>query len=323
MASFRKRGKTWRAEVSRNGQRVSETFPTKARAEVWAAEQEAAFRGGHFASDHTLKEALDKYAAEVSPTKRGERWEVMRLKKFGRDLKFVSYRLNSIAPEDIAAWRDASLRKIGPASVTRELILLSSVFEVARREWRWVATNPVRDVRKPPGVPPRDRIISDDERDAIVNALGLPEADPITYGQQAAVVFLLALETCMRASEITGLEWNRVFLEDSYVRLAMTKNGSSRQVPLSAEAKRLLELFTERKGKVFKISSATLDPTFRRARDKAGIPDVTFHDTRHTAITRLAGKLPLLDLARMTGHRNLSTLQIYYNPKATDIAKLL
>jgi integrase len=35
------------------------------------------------------------------------------------------------------------------------------------------------------------------------------------------------------------------------------------------------------------------------------IDDLTFHDTRHEAITRLAKKLQELDLARMVGHRDL------------------
>ncbi|WP_250637612.1 tyrosine-type recombinase/integrase [Pandoraea faecigallinarum] len=68
------------------------------------------------------------------------------------------------------------------------------------------------------------------------------------------------------------------------------------------------------------MSTASRDALFRKARDRSQIPDVTFHDTRHEAITRLAKKLQPLDLARMTGHRNISELITYYNATATDIA---
>ncbi len=44
---------------------------------------------------------------------------------------------------------------------------------------------------------------------------------------------------------------------------------------------------------------------------KANIPNITFHDTRHEAITRLAKKLSVLNLARMKGHRDLKKLMIY------------
>lgn len=53
------------------------------------------------------------------------------------------------------------------------------------------------------------------------------------------------------------------------------------------------------------------------------IDDATFHDLRHLAITRLAQKIDVLDLARMTGNRDLKKLMIYFNPTAEDIAKKL
>jgi integrase len=59
---------------------------------------------------------------------------------------------------------------------------------------------------------------------------------------------------------------------------------------------------------------------FRKAKARAMIADATFHDTRHLAITRLAKKLDVLDLARMVGHRDLRQLQIYYNETAEVMA---
>jgi integrase len=50
---------------------------------------------------------------------------------------------------------------------------------------------------------------------------------------------------------------------------------------------------------------------------------LTFHDTRHEAITRLAAKLNVLDLARMVGHRDIKQLQVYYNAPAEEIAMRL
>lgn len=70
----------------------------------------------------------------------------------------------------------------------------------------------------------------------------------------------------------------------------------------------------------FGISSASLDSLFRKYRNKTTIENMTFHDTRHEAITRLAKKLHVLDLARMTGHRDIKKLMLYYNISAEDIA---
>jgi len=53
------------------------------------------------------------------------------------------------------------------------------------------------------------------------------------------------------------------------------------------------------------------------------IDDGTFHDTRHLAITHLAKKLNVLDLARMVGHKDLRQLQLYYNESAETMATRL
>jgi integrase len=59
------------------------------------------------------------------------------------------------------------------------------------------------------------------------------------------------------------------------------------------------------------------------AAKKAKIQNVKFHDTRHTAATRLAQKIGVLDLCRMFGWRDPRHAMVYYNPAASDIAKRL
>ncbi|MDO7344517.1 site-specific integrase, partial [Acinetobacter baumannii] len=53
---------------------------------------------------------------------------------------------------------------------------------------------------------------------------------------------------------------------------------------------------------------------------------ITFHDTRHEAITRFVHdyRLPVEILAKITGHKTISVLvNTYYNPTASEIAKML
>ena len=63
---------------------------------------------------------------------------------------------------------------------------------------------------------------------------------------------------------------------------------------------------------------------FRKLRNKLGLAGLRFHDTRHTAATRLSTKLAnVLELSAVTGHRSLQSLKRYYNPKAAELAKKL
>jgi len=76
-------------------------------------------------------------------------------------------------------------------------------------------------------------------------------------------------------------------------------------------------------GNVFKSNQASAGQAFRKAVKRAGIQNFRFHDLRHEGCTRLAQKLPMLDLAKMIGHRDVRSLMIYYNPTATELAMRL
>lgn len=331
MATYRKRGSAWRAEVHKLGVRDSASFNTKAEAIAWATVRESEIIANHgrgnYESSHTLLDAMHKYASEVSTTKRGVRWEKVRLRAFEKTmLEFVGKKVSDVLPDDIAKWRDERLKSVTSGTVRRELTLLSSVFNYAVKEWRWCRDNPTRQIIWPSEPKPRDRRISDKEIEQMLTALNYRKGEaPEQLQQELAIAFLIALETAMRQGEILSLTWDRVFLAERYVHLDATKNGHARDVPLSQRAVELFEKM-KRAGNapcVFRITSASADALFRKARNKAGIEDLHFHDTRHEATTRLARKLDVLDLARMTGHRDPRSLMIYYNATASELASRL
>lgn len=328
MASFRQRTSGWRAEVCVNGVRDSATFNTKTEAKAWAAHREVELRQdarmGH-KSSKTFRQALERFRDEVSPTHKGARWEINRINAILRDYPtLVNKKLINLTTDDFVKWRTERQLGVSQATVRRNINVLSSVLNVARIEWKWLATNPLSDLKKPMKAPHRDRRISEEEIRLLLLALGHSEATPETMKQQVAVSFLLALETAMRAGEIYGLHWKHVNLGGRYVVLPDTKNGTKREVPLSKQA---VQLLMQMKGlgdnRVFTVSGDSASTLFRKARDKTGITDLRFHDTRHEALTRLARKLDVLDLARMVGHRDPKSLMIYYNATATEIANRL
>lgn len=333
MASFQKTGKGWRVQLDVKGQRDSCSFATKAQAYAWAVLREAEMRSldaGQGSKTHTVGDVLDDYQKKVSPTKRGARWEKLRLDVIGRKeiqgRPFREIRLADLRPTHIAAWRDARVREVSGSSVSREMSLLSHALEVARKEWGWLVTDPMKEVRRPAENPPRQRLIAHKEIERITMALGYREGLPVALpSQRVAVAFLLAIETAMRSGEMLGLTSATVDYPARVAHLPLTKNGGARDVPLSTRAVELLQMLPAvKEGEpLFNLSAASRDALFRKAKEKAGIAGLTFHDTRHEAITRLAKKLQPLDLARMTGHTNLQELMTYYNETAANIAQRL
>lgn len=107
MASFRKRGTSWEAFVARKGIRKTGTFDTKAEAVAWATQVEAEILAGRRGAvpDKTLGQLLERYAEEVSATKRGEKWERTRIGLLSRD-DLARVRLPDLNASHFAAWRD-------------------------------------------------------------------------------------------------------------------------------------------------------------------------------------------------------------------------
>lgn len=321
MATYKKlpSGK-WQAQIARNGVRKSASFNTKREAQDWAARHEyLAVTEETPKGKDTFAEVLLRYARDISPSKRGARWEIIQINRFARS-ELAKKQIASLRPSDFAAWRDARLKEVAPATVNREMTILSAVLHTARREWGLITQSPLTDVRKPSPPPPRDRRVSQEEIDKLLATCG---TDLAKVSARVIHAFRFAIETAMRAGEIVSLTSKDVNFETRVATLEMTKNGTARKVPLSTAAISLLNALPENEGTLFGITSAQADALFRKTRDRAKIENLHFHDSRHEAITRLAKKLDVLALARVVGHKDIRMLQVYYNESAEELAQLL
>lgn len=326
MASIKKRGGVWRVQIRRKGfPSESATFLRKAQADLHAAERDAELTGHRHGiiPRKTVRQAILKYELEVCPKHRGKRWEIIRLDKILRDLDFADRPLLSVRRGDIAAWR-GSMISLATSSARREYGLLRAVFNVCVNEWGWLKESPFRGVSPPAEGTPRSRRVSSSDAAALVAALGyIPNTSPVTASQFVACAFLLALETAMRQGEILSLQPEQVNAAARVLRLPRTKNGDARVVPLSKAALAIIELLPN-DGYLFPVTSSTADTLFRKARKKAGLLDVHFHDSRREGTTRLAAKVDVLTLAKITGHKDLKILlRTYYQPSMSDVAALL
>jgi integrase len=321
---IRKQRDKWRVEVERAGVRKSAVFETKAAARDWGAKEEAALvavkRGG--IPNKTLAEAIDEYVKKVSSTKAGERFERLRLEAFKRDFPLIAKKpLAKVTTADMVSWRDARLKLVSKGSVQRDINLLSHVFTKARDEWKWMEESPFKGMESPGDNPPRDRLPTWLEVRRIMRWLGyITGEQPKTKQAETAFAFLLSLRTGMRAGEVLQLGPKTVQGSVATVTHKMQyRTGKPRKVPLSKHALRLLKGFPG-----FTVSSETLDASFRKARDSLLIEDLHFHDARAAALTRMARKVDVLELARISGHKDLrQLLSTYYRASSEDIASRL
>jgi integrase len=303
MATFSKYGEGWRAQVARRGVRKSATFPSKGAAVAWAGQVEAEIMAGYRGEIPNLmvKALLERYEREVTPGKKGKRWEAIRLQALGRD-RIAQVRLRLLDSPHVADWQTRRLKAVASGSVRRERNLLNNVFEIARKEWKWLGKNPFEGVRRPKDGKPRNRVASDAEL-----ALLTAEKDDL------ARAVTVAVETAMRAGEIAS----KPPIQGRIATLGDSKNGHGRDIPLSGLA---LEAFN---GGIH-LTAGSISALFARRCKKKKIRGLTFHDLKHTAMTRLSKKLNPWELAKMTGNKDMNLLlRVYYHHDPEETAKKL
>ncbi|OZI49399.1 integrase [Bordetella genomosp. 4] len=365
MATFRKRGAfQWEAQIRKRGYPAqSKTFNTKAEAEAWAKMIESEMARGVWisrgeAESTTLREALERYQAEIVPHKKGKVQETSIINML-LSLSLALRPLASIRGADLARLRDAWLQDYAPATVLRRLAVLSHVFSVSRKEWGMESlSNPVEVMRKPVVKNARVRRVVGLERlsggvanEDGVRAMQAGELEWVIAASSSTLlpsIIRLAVETAMRRGEIVGLRWEHIDLERRVAHLPATKNGSARDVPLSSTAVAVLQGLwdgSEAKdrgtGPVFGIRADGVTRAFERAVERARkrydekcqesgerlldgfLVDLRFHDLRHEATSRLASIFPMHELTKITGHKDPRMLMRYYHPRAEDLAKRL
>ena len=326
MATLRNRSGKWQARVVRKGHiPVTKTFLAKQDAERWARQVESAMDKGIFSSPAlaektTLKEVVERYIKEVTPTMRSLSEDTFRLRKLSKH-PLCKLSMAALTSTRIAEYRDERLKTVSSGTVIRELSYLSSIINYSRREWGINITNPVLLVKKPASPPGRCRVLNDADLLRVLDSVK-PKARRSVW-MLPIVEFTLA--TAMRRGELLRLKWSNIDFEKRTAHLAITKNGDSRTVPLSTTAIQILQSLPRSiDGRVFPVNAPAVAASFIKAIKRAGIPDFHFHDLRHMAITRLAEKLPnLIELSAVSGHKSLAMLKRYYHPNVEQLAMKL
>lgn len=334
MATFAKRGKRWRAQIRKNGISKSATFSTKSEAVAWAKELETTINSDieRYKDVYrlTFAEVIDRYIKEVSLYKKGYREEKLRLFRL-LEMPIAKVYLIDLKEQDFAKWRDERLSKVSVNSVLREWATIANIMAMACGEWRLLKENPMKYVRKPKATNPRTRRYSKDEITRLTAESGfLLDAIPETSKSRAGAAMLFAIETAMRAGEICKAKWKHLNRDSAILYLPETKNGHPRNVPLSSKALAIIDcmakLGTEAEDFIFQLNSGLLEANFRKMKKQAGLEkaNLHFHDTRREALTKLAAKVDVMTLAKISGHRDIKILlNTYYAPKMEDVVSLL
>lgn len=325
MATITKRAKGWFVQIRRKGYEPEyKTLPTKAAAEKWAREREGRIDRGEEPTERrllkstTLGDLIQRYLNEVTPTKLSAETERLRLSKMLKT-PMCSISLLDLTSAPVAAYRDARAKQVKPGTIARELGLLHTIIEVARRDWGFsMPNNVIAQVRRLPVRNARDRRLKPGEFQRLELAL------KATRNASVRPAIMFAIQTGLRRGELLDLTWPHIDLERRLAHIPRTKTGHPRTIPLTDDAVAVLKGLPVTDGRVFPLTAMALRLAWNRVRERAGMPDLHFHDLRHEAISRFAEMgLTSAELAIISGHRDPRMLMRYTHLRPSDLAQKL
>src|SRR5471032_393786 len=319
---------TYKALVRMKGwPTTSKTFRLKRDALDWARRTEDEMVRGVFISRSgsermTAQEALHRYLAEVTPTKkpttqRSERITAQHLIGF-----LGKYSMAALSSELVASYRDHRIAGGKSNNTVRiELALLSNLFTIAIQEWGLGLThNPVASIRKPSPGQGRDRRLGQDEEQRLLDAVDRHSNPMLGW------IVRIAIETSMRQSEILNLRLPNVDMQNRVIRLKDTKNNSARTVPLSPAATEAFKqalanpirpketdlVFFGEPGKDGERRPYQFVKIWDGIKREVGIANLHFHDLRHEAVSRLVeAGFTDQEAAAISGHKSMQMLRRY------------
>ncbi|MFS3136171.1 site-specific integrase [Gluconacetobacter sacchari] len=340
--------KQYQARKQVDGRRIRKTFSTAALARRWLNETAAKVELSQFTDTsaldkETVGKVVQKYADECMADRDADR--TGHIPAILRDKELPGVTMSKFCPADVRGFRDRMLAAgYSPATVVKRMNLLASAMQHAISEWDLPIVNHAsgRVVKRPEGADKKRNRRLDEDADKD----GKTEFDRLIVAVSDSIypddVWLVrwSIEQGTRRGEAIGLRWCDVDIERRLIKLGgevgKTKTHKHQEEhgpeirPLTPGARRLLleKLGTYPKSpkgsdKVFSVGAeAAFSVRYGRMVKRAGLHNLTFHDLRHEATSRLARLLPNpLDLKRVTGHRDLKSLDRYYQPVPESISK--
>lgn len=215
--------------------------------------------------------------------------------------KFFVGSLASIRRVDIQRYVTKRAGDVSAHSVQKELNVLKHLLRLAV-EWEIIPFSPAQGIKSPRVPAGRVRYLQPTELRALLAA----------YPEWLRPIVGLAVATGMRRSEILGLRWLDVDVENARVLLPQSKKGDGRivylnQFALAALGAQPRSEHTKPADLVFQgVTPEQVSVGFKPVCKAQKVLDFRFHDLRHTAASWLRMKgADIHTVAQLLGHKDL------------------
>ena len=310
------RGQNWCVDFYHDGKRTRKKVGSKKDAEnALAAVKIDILRGEYrFKSESKIRfeDFAERYLEYGKINKKKswtrDRWSIENLKSCFNGMLF-----SKITPLHIEDYKKKRLEKVKGATVNRELACMKTMFNLAKK-WKIVYENPVTEVKFLAEQKFEMQILNKEKADKLIDAA--PD--------YLKPIIIIALNTGMRRGEILSLRWNDIDFDKHYIFIKETKSGIPRKVPMNSLVASTFKNIKREDRLIFynpKTNNHLKDiyRSFKTACQKVGIPDMRFHDLRHTAATLMVtGGVDLVTVKEILGHSKIEMTMRYAHPTSEN-----
>ncbi len=183
------------------------------------------------------------------------------------------------------------------------------MFNLAKK-WKIIYENPVNEVSFFQERKLEMQILNSEKADSLIDAA--PD--------YIKPIIIIALNTGMRRGEILSLRWNDIDFDKHYIFIRETKSGIPRKVPMNSLVATTFKNIKREDRLIFynpktKNHLKDIYRSFKTACQKVGMPDMRFHDLRHTAATLMVtGGIDLVTVKEILGHSKIEMTMRYAHP---------
>ena len=306
----RKERGTWRIVFFDRGKRYREDYPTKETAKkMLIIREEEVLRGKYNFEMEQHSPKFENFVRDYLEYAKINKRSWIRDKQIIQHLltHFEGLKLSQIFPDMIEAYKMARTKQVSPATVNREVACLKHMFNLAIK-WKKTSINPVKEVRFFREEKHNLRWLTEREEERLL---------PKCFSHLRPVV-IVAIYTGMRKGELMDLTWDKIDFDKNTITVDRTKIGEGRRLPMNKTMKEtLLTLKLDRPDAKYVFGKrdepiGNFKKAWNAAVRRAGIPQIRFHDLRHTFGTRLALKgVDIKTIMELMGHKEISTTLRY------------
>jgi integrase len=332
---FKRNNGSWRAQVSIQGRRLSHTAKTQRECKEWLKDTIKQLDQGYSyrSAQTSLETFLENWLISIQSSRAPSTLNIYQLTIQNEITPVLGkVKLKDLSPDKIQLLFDRKLAEGGSPHTVKRIHKVLHVALGQGVKLGLLTRNPVT-ATVPPRITTREmQYLAEHQVQSFLEKAKISQ--PELYA-----LYYLAIHTGMRKSELLGLHWEDIDWQHSTLQVQRqlrwkekgqyefsspkTTNGvrsiklgdkaiaalKAHKASLAPEGQTLV--FSDGKGEP--IRDRILYHNFKQILEEAGLPNIRFHDLRHTAASLMLNYgVPVLIVSRRLGHAKPSiTMDVY------------